>query len=66
MKTELILKSDVLDIIFDNRNKSYGAYTLRKFYNNRMYKALGLTFLIVGVLCLFTLIKKNKVIDTFY
>ena len=44
MKADAILNADVLDIIFDNRNKTYGAYSLRKFYNNRLYKALGLTF----------------------
>ncbi len=66
MKTELILKSDVLDIIFDNRNKSYGAYTLRKFYNNRMYKALGATLLIVLVLCSFTFIKNDYVVEPVY
>ena len=62
MKTESILKADVLDIIFENRNKSYGAYTLRKFYNNRLYKALGLTFLFVGFLCSFTLINSKDVV----
>jgi periplasmic protein TonB len=57
MKTDAILKADVLDIIFENKNKSYGAYTLRKFYNNRLYKALGVMFSFVLVLCSFTLIK---------
>jgi periplasmic protein TonB len=60
MKTESILHTDLLDIVFENRNKSYGAYTLRKFYNNRMYKALGLTFVAVGLLCSFTLIKNDE------
>jgi periplasmic protein TonB len=57
MKTDAILKADVLDIIFENKNKSYGAYTLRKFYNNRLYKALGVMFSFVLLLCSFTLIK---------
>lgn len=35
-----ILKADVLDIIFDNRNKTYGAYELRKHYNNRLGMAI--------------------------
>ena len=61
MKTESILQADVLDIIFENRNKNYGAYTLRKFYNNRLYKALGGTFAIVCLLCSFTLIKPKVV-----
>jgi periplasmic protein TonB len=57
MKTDAILKADVLDIIFENRNKSYGAYTLRKFYNNRLYKALGAMFGFVILLSSFTLFK---------
>ena len=61
MKTETILQSDVLDIIFENRNKNYGAYTLRKFYNNRLYKSLGGTFAVVCLLCSFTFINSKVV-----
>jgi periplasmic protein TonB len=57
MQTEKILQSDLLDIIFENKNKSYGAYALRKFYNNRLYKAFGAMVLIAVVLCSFTLFK---------
>ncbi len=60
MTTEKILHADVLDIIFENRNKSYGAYSLRKFYNNRLYKALGVTFLLAAMLCMFSFLKKEK------
>jgi periplasmic protein TonB len=42
MNAETILRSDVLDIVFENRNKQYGAYTLRKEYNQRLYKSLGI------------------------
>ncbi|MBC7902305.1 MAG: TonB family protein [Gemmatimonadaceae bacterium] len=31
-----IMSADVLDIIFDGRNKEYGAYDLRKTYNRRL------------------------------
>jgi periplasmic protein TonB len=62
MKTDAILKADVLDIIFENRNKSYGAYTLRKFYNNRLYKALGAMFGFVITLCALSFITKDKVV----
>jgi periplasmic protein TonB len=41
MTSNEILKADVLDIVFDNRNKEYGAYLLRKYYNNRLLIALG-------------------------
>jgi periplasmic protein TonB len=57
MQAVKILQSDVIDIIFENRNKNYGAYALRKFYNNRLYKAFGGTMLIVFVLCSFTFMK---------
>ena len=40
-----ILKADVLDILFDNRNKLYGAYALRRHYPSRLKMALGLTLL---------------------
>lgn len=41
MTNKEILQSDLLDIIFEDRNKVYGAYTIRKGYNNRMLIALG-------------------------
>ena len=40
MDVNKILSADVLDIIFDGRNKEYGAYDLRKTYNKRMVTAL--------------------------
>jgi periplasmic protein TonB len=60
MKTELILKSDVLDIIFEHRNKSYGAYNLRKFYDNRLMKSIAVTMGIVTLLSAFTFISPKK------
>jgi periplasmic protein TonB len=50
MKPELILQSDILDIIFEHRNKEYGAYNLRKTYNSRMMKAMCGVFGIVAAL----------------
>jgi protein TonB len=43
MEANKILNSDLLDIIFDGRNKEYGAYDLRKTYNKRMTLALIVT-----------------------
>lgn len=40
MEVNKILSADVLDIIFDGRNKEYGAYDLRKTYNKRMTRAM--------------------------
>lgn len=36
METNKILQADILDIIFEGRNKEYGAYELRKTYNKRI------------------------------
>lgn len=43
MEANKILSADVLDIIFDGRNKDYGAYDLRKTYNRRIVRALIIT-----------------------
>jgi protein TonB len=40
METNKILSADVLDIIFEGRNKEYGAYDLRKTYRKRITIAL--------------------------
>lgn len=53
MTSQQILQSDVLDILFENRNKTYGAYDLRKTYNMRLWKALGGTLLSVLALLFF-------------
>ncbi len=43
MEANKILSADVLDLIFEDRNKDYGAYELRKTYNRRIIKALIIT-----------------------
>lgn len=43
MQTNQILSAPLLDIIFDGRNKDYGAYELRKTYNRRITKAMVVT-----------------------
>lgn len=57
MTSNEILKADVLDILFDNRNKQYGAYALRKHYNNRLSMALGIS--LSAALLLFVLMSVN-------
>jgi len=52
MKPENILKSSILDIVFENRNKEYGAYELRKQYDRRMLKSILFTSLVVAVFAL--------------
>jgi periplasmic protein TonB len=40
MEHDKLMCADILDILFDGKNKEYGAYELRKTYNNRMTKAM--------------------------
>ena len=40
MEANKIMSADILDILFEGRNKEYGAYELRKTYNHRMAKSL--------------------------
>ncbi|WP_276480134.1 energy transducer TonB [Paraflavitalea pollutisoli] len=47
MEINKILSADVLDIIFEGRNKEYGAYQLRKTYNKRLMTALIVTASII-------------------
>jgi protein TonB len=50
MDVNKILTADFLDLIFDGRNKEYGAYDLRKTYNKRITYALVGTFIICALL----------------
>ena len=50
MDVNKILNADILDIIFEGRNKEYGAYDLRKTYNKRMVKAIGGTAIVIALL----------------
>ena len=40
MEANKILNADILDIVFEGRDKDYGAYELRKSYNKRLRFAL--------------------------
>jgi periplasmic protein TonB len=50
MDANKIMNSSMLDIIFDRRNKEYGAYQLRKGYNMRLLIALAWIALLTGSL----------------
>ncbi len=41
MEVNKIINADFLDILFDGRNKEYGAYELRKTYNRRITIAIA-------------------------
>ncbi|MGB5033973.1 MAG: energy transducer TonB, partial [Saprospiraceae bacterium] len=47
MKTNINSENLFDDIIFENRNKNYGAYQLRKTYNDHMAKAMCLTIIMI-------------------
>lgn len=49
MEANKILTADLLDIIFEDKNKNYGAYELRKSYNGRLNKALGITAFVIMI-----------------
>ena len=46
MLPDKIMQSDLLDILFENRNKNYGAYAIRKSYNKTLLYATGITLFI--------------------
>jgi protein TonB len=53
MTSQQILQADLLDILFEGRNKQYGAYQLRRTYPFQLLKALGLSLAIVFLLLYF-------------
>lgn len=59
MELNKIMTADILDIIFEGRNKDYGAYELRKTYNRRMVIALVVTAVLITVLFLGYLVAAN-------
>jgi len=46
-----LYKSEWLELVFDDRNKDYGAYELRKTYAPTMVRAMIITFIVVGITC---------------
>ncbi|MEO8109515.1 MAG: energy transducer TonB [Ginsengibacter sp.] len=59
MEANQILKADLLDIIFEGRNKEYGAYDLRKTYNRRITIALVTTVVIIALIFIVSVIMDN-------
>ena len=55
-----------LELVFDNKNKDYGAYDLRKHYAGNLLKSMAIAFFSVAVLYAgYTVFKpKPKIIDT--
>ena len=61
MTNKEILQASILDIIFENRNKDYGAYALRKGYNARMLTALGAGMSVIFLLVVTSMMNRNYV-----
>lgn len=64
MEKSQILSADMLDILFDGRNKLYGAYELRKTYQKRILFALSVMLLLCLLAVAGSLLangKKNRV-----
>ncbi len=59
MKPKELLNADYLDIVFDQRNKSYGSYELRKHYDQRLRKAAILALTGVAAMLSFSFISAN-------
>jgi protein TonB len=49
MEKQHLLKADYLDILYDNRNKTYGGYELRRNYQRRATRATYLVLLMAGI-----------------
>src|ERR1044071_10482228 len=60
MTNKEILQASLLDILFEHRNKNYGAYELRKNYPQRMSTALGISMIVILMFLLFNFFKSNQ------
>src|SRR5688500_16717004 len=64
MEINKILSSDILDLLFEDRNKAYGAYELRKSYKKRLTIALmcsaAVALLALGGSLLASSLKKSE------
>lgn len=60
MTSRDILQAAFLDLLFENRNKIYGAYALRKFYNRRLWLALCCALLLAGIVVIPVMILKQN------
>jgi protein TonB len=64
MEVNKILSADILDIIFEGKNKEYGAYELRKTYNKRITIALAVMLLVCLAVGVAFAVSKLKGTDT--
>lgn len=64
MKTDY-RNTSMLDMIFENRNKEYGAYVLRQDYDKNMRRAMGFTvtsiLLVFGSVFIVNMLKASPI-----
>ncbi|HEV8081115.1 MAG TPA: hypothetical protein VGP43_10400 [Chitinophagaceae bacterium] len=59
METNNILSANILDILFEGRNKEYGAYELRNTYDRRIFSSLGVTAIALIIICISVTLKTS-------
>jgi protein TonB len=59
MEPMTILYTSYLDLLFENRNKQYGAYPLRKYYGKRLFMALAILFGLVIIFASLLILFRN-------
>jgi protein TonB len=60
MTNNEIMQSSLLDILFDNRNKEYGAYALRRGYHLRLFMAVIIMLFLAALLMVLNIIHIKK------
>jgi protein TonB len=55
MTNKEILQANLLDIVFEHRNKNYGAYALRKNYPQRLQWSVLIALALASLLFLITI-----------
>jgi periplasmic protein TonB len=59
MNSTNLQTADYLDILFDGRNKDYGAYQLQRNYNKRLSTAVGIVLLLCLVVVVSGMLANN-------
>jgi protein TonB len=59
-----LYKTEWLDLVFDHRNKNYGAYELRQSYAGTVVRAMGITFTGLTVLIGLSFFLKGKNVES--
>ncbi|MCR8557177.1 TonB family protein [Mucilaginibacter sp. BJC16-A38] len=59
-----LYKTEWLDVVFDDRNKEYGAYSLRREYAGTMVMAMGIAFFSIALIFGGTLLFRTNAVVT--